>query len=91
MRDGRWQTWDPQLLLGHDVHGATLGIVGFGKIGRAVARRAAGFGMRVLYTTRGDPRDAVRHARRTAALDELLRDVGLRQPARAADAADART
>jgi glyoxylate reductase len=58
VRDGRWQTWDPQLLLGHDVHGATLGIVGFGKIGRAVARRAAGFGMRVVYATRGDPRDA---------------------------------
>jgi glyoxylate reductase len=52
VRHGKWRTWDPGLLLGHDVHGATLGIVGFGKIGQAVARRATGFGMRVLYTSR---------------------------------------
>jgi glyoxylate reductase len=52
VRHGKWRTWDPGLLLGHDVHGATLGIAGFGKIGQAVARRAAGFGMRVLYTSR---------------------------------------
>ena len=49
MRDGRWLTWGPLTLLGPDVHGATLGIVGFGRIGQAVARRARGFGMRVLY------------------------------------------
>jgi glyoxylate reductase len=49
VRDGKWQTWGPMTLLGPDVHGATLGIVGFGRIGQAVARRAAGFGMRVLY------------------------------------------
>jgi glyoxylate reductase len=49
VRDGRWKTWGPMLLLGPDVHGATLGIVGFGRIGQAVARRAAGFGMTVLY------------------------------------------
>ena len=50
-RDGSWtpaRSWEPELLLGRDVHGATLGIVGLGAIGRAVARRAAGFGMRVL-------------------------------------------
>jgi glyoxylate reductase len=58
VREGRWRTWDPNLLLGHDVHGATLGIVGFGKIGRAVARRARGFDMRVLYTSRGAVDDA---------------------------------
>jgi lactate dehydrogenase-like 2-hydroxyacid dehydrogenase len=49
VRDGRWRTWGPLLLLGPDVHGATIGIVGFGRIGQAMARRARGFGMRVLY------------------------------------------
>jgi lactate dehydrogenase-like 2-hydroxyacid dehydrogenase len=57
VRAGRWRTWGPQLLLGGDVHGATLGIVGFGRIGQALARRAAGFGMTVLYwsRTRAEP------------------------------------
>ncbi|MEA2674983.1 MAG: glyoxylate reductase, partial [Chloroflexota bacterium] len=49
VRDGKWKTWGPMLLMGPDVHGATLGIVGFGRIGQAMARRAAGFGMTVLY------------------------------------------
>ena len=49
VRDGRWKTWGPLLLLGPDVHGATIGIVGFGRIGQAVARRAQGFGMEILY------------------------------------------
>jgi glyoxylate reductase len=49
VRDGKWKTWGPMLLLGPDIHGATIGIVGFGRIGQAVARRAAGFGMTILY------------------------------------------
>jgi glyoxylate reductase len=49
VRAGSWRTWGPRLLLGPDVHGATLGIVGFGRIGQAVARRAKGFGMEILY------------------------------------------
>jgi lactate dehydrogenase-like 2-hydroxyacid dehydrogenase len=49
VREGRWKTWGPMLLMGPDVHGATLGIVGFGRIGQAVARRAKGFGMRIVY------------------------------------------
>lgn len=49
VRAGRWRTWGPELLLGPDVHGATLGLIGFGRIGQAVARRAAGFEMRILY------------------------------------------
>ena len=49
VHDGKWKTWGPLLLLGTDVSGATLGIVGFGRIGQAMARRAAGFGMTVLY------------------------------------------
>jgi glyoxylate reductase len=52
VRSGVWPGWSPDLLLGTDVHGATLGIVGLGRIGAAVARRARGFGMRVLYTQR---------------------------------------
>jgi lactate dehydrogenase-like 2-hydroxyacid dehydrogenase len=47
--EGKWKTWDPLLLLGPDVHGSTIGIVGFGRIGQAVARRAQGFGMEILY------------------------------------------
>ena len=49
VRAGSWKTWGPLLLLGPDVHGATIGIVGFGRIGQAVARRARGFGMEILY------------------------------------------
>jgi glyoxylate reductase len=49
VRAGDWKTWGPLLLLGPDVHGATIGIVGFGRIGQAVARRAQGFGMEILY------------------------------------------
>ena len=57
LRRGKWRTWDPSLLLGYDVHGSTLGIVGFGAIGQAVARRANGFSMRVLYASRADRGD----------------------------------
>jgi lactate dehydrogenase-like 2-hydroxyacid dehydrogenase len=46
---GKWKTWGPSLLLGADFAGATLGIIGFGRIGRAVARRAVGFGLRIIY------------------------------------------
>lgn len=49
VRAGKWKTWGPLLLLGEDVHHATLGIVGFGRIGQGMARRASGFDMRVLY------------------------------------------
>jgi glyoxylate reductase len=55
VRQGRWtpqRSWEPDLLLGRDVHGACLGVVGLGPIGCAVARRALGFGMRVLGWSR---------------------------------------
>lgn len=52
LREGRWQAWSFELMLGADVHGATLGILGMGRIGQAIARRARGFGMRVLYHNR---------------------------------------
>ncbi len=53
VRRGEWGTWEPELLLGHDLHGATVGIVGFGRIGQAVARRLEGFDCTVLHTSRG--------------------------------------
>ena len=46
---GKWKTWGPMTLLGVDIKGATLGLVGFGRIGKAMARRALGFDMRVIY------------------------------------------
>jgi len=49
VREGKFDQWKNMLLLGGDIHGKTLGIVGFGRIGRAMAKRAQGFGMRVLY------------------------------------------
>jgi glyoxylate reductase len=52
VRAGGWLTWEPELLLGHDLHGATVGIIGLGRIGRAVARRVEGFGCEVLHTSR---------------------------------------
>lgn len=50
VRDGEWETWGPTVLLGRDVHEATLGVVGLGRIGTEFARRAAGFDMDVLYS-----------------------------------------
>ena len=46
---GKWKTWGPKLLIGVDIKGATLGLIGFGRIGQAMARRAVGFDMRVIY------------------------------------------
>jgi glyoxylate reductase len=56
VRSDQWKVWKWDLLWGADIHGKTLGVVGFGRIGRAVARRGQGFGMRVLYhdTVRAD-------------------------------------
>jgi glyoxylate reductase len=62
VRAGRWLTWEPTLLLGQDVHAKTLGIVGLGRIGQAVARRGEGFGMEVIHTSRSSG----------VSLDELL-------------------
>jgi glyoxylate reductase len=63
-REGKWQSWMPMLFLGQDVHHATLGLVGLGRIGAAMARRAHGFDMTVLY------HDVVRR-------EDLERDLGL--------------
>ena len=61
VREDRWLTWGPMLLLGKDIHGATLGLIGFGRIGREMARRATGFGMRTLYYDQA-PADAATEA-----------------------------
>jgi glyoxylate reductase len=75
VRDGTWRTWGPEVLLGHDVHGATLGIIGMGDIGAEVAKRARGFGMRIVYHSR-TPKPALARRYRMSArpLDDLLRD-----------------
>jgi glyoxylate reductase len=52
VRRGEWRTWETGLLLGHDLHGSTVGIVGFGRIGQAVGRRLDGFGCKILHTSR---------------------------------------
>ncbi|MBI3762232.1 MAG: D-glycerate dehydrogenase [Chloroflexi bacterium] len=71
-RAGRWKTWGPTLLMGPDVHGATLGIVGFGRIGQAVAKRASGFDMRVIYNDRNRREDLEKAmGAQYAALDTL--------------------
>lgn len=59
IKAGHWKTWHPTVLSGQDIYGATLGIVGFGRIGQAVARRAVGFGMRILAHG-GGHEDAIR-------------------------------
>lgn len=74
LRAGKWRTWGPTLLLGQDVYGATLGLVGLGRIGSAVARRACGFNMKVLYYSRHRQEEleqelGVEHV----SFDELLR------------------
>jgi glyoxylate reductase len=72
-RGGRWRSWGLELMLGQDVYGRTLGVVGLGRIGRAVARRAVGFGMRVLYTSRRRHEDAEQDLGvQWRELDELL-------------------
>jgi lactate dehydrogenase-like 2-hydroxyacid dehydrogenase len=75
IRVGKWRTWDPKALLGADLSGATLGIVGFGRIGRAVARRASGFDLRILaYSPSLTADEAQTVNARRVELDDLLRE-----------------
>jgi len=74
VREGKWKTWGPTLLLGQDIVGATLGIVGFGRIGKEVAKMASGFNMKLLaYDTYQDPNAEQEYGVTFVELDELLR------------------
>jgi glyoxylate reductase len=75
VRAGEWEAWGPKMLLGPDVWGKKLGILGFGRIGQAVARRAKGFGMEILYAGRSRKEDAEEEfGARYLELDKLLRE-----------------
>jgi glyoxylate reductase len=73
VRSGEWKKYEPALLLGTDIHGATLGVIGMGAIGTAVARRGKGFGMRILYSGRTRRLEAEAETGATyVPMDELL-------------------
>jgi glyoxylate reductase len=76
MRGGKYKGWDPLMILGVDVFGKTLGLIGFGRIGQAVAKRAGGFSMRVRYydTRRAAPETEKALNATFVPLDELLRE-----------------
>ena len=72
VRSGRPWAWNPKMMLGLELEGATLGIVGMGRIGMAVAQRAQGFGMKLVYTSRRPHPDADALGARRVTMDELL-------------------
>lgn len=74
VRNDEWKTWNPIQLLGRDVHGATLGIIGLGRIGYAVARRAQGFGMKILYHGGSNLQFAEKVGAKKVDLDTLLQE-----------------
>ena len=74
LRAGKWKTWGPSILLGVDFAGATLGIIGFGRIGQAVARRATGFDMRILYYDPNPLPSDLKTPAVSTDLDTLLRE-----------------
>lgn len=75
LRAGEWDAWGPKQFVGPDVWGKTLGIIGFGRIGQAVARRAKGFGMEILYTARSPKEEAEKELKaRMMELEELLQE-----------------
>ncbi|WP_100400883.1 2-hydroxyacid dehydrogenase [Bacillus sp. FJAT-44742] len=73
IKNGEWKTWAPFHLIGQDIHGATLGIIGMGRIGEALARRAKGFDMKVLYHNRNRKHETeINLGVRYAELEQLL-------------------
>ena len=74
IRQGQWVTWHPTTLLGGDLSGATLGIIGLGRIGQAVVRRASGFNMRIIaHSPRANPADLAAQGAELLSMDDLLR------------------
>jgi lactate dehydrogenase-like 2-hydroxyacid dehydrogenase len=73
VRAGQWQRWEFEMLMGAELYGTTLGIVGMGRIGRAIARRAKGFGMRVVYHNRSRLPSAQEDGAIWMSTDEVLR------------------
>jgi lactate dehydrogenase-like 2-hydroxyacid dehydrogenase len=75
-RSGKWKRWRMMEFLGQDIYGKTIGICGFGRIGRGVARRAMGFNMKVLYASRDRAPDSVEQEFRASYVDKrtLLRE-----------------
>ena len=69
--------WGPQMMMGVDIHGKTLGVVGFGRIGQAVARRASGFGMKVIYSSSSGPRSVDGIEAEHREFDDLLKEADL--------------
>jgi lactate dehydrogenase-like 2-hydroxyacid dehydrogenase len=69
---GKWRTWGPTLFMGQDIHGATLGIIGMGRIGQAMARRALGFDMRVIYSDQKEVAAASEIGAEHLPLEEVL-------------------
>lgn len=74
VHEGKWKTWGPMTLLGVDIKGATLGLVGFGRIGKAVARRAVGFDMRVIYYDPSEKKTDLANKATTVNLETLLEE-----------------
>ncbi len=78
MRNGKFRGWEPMLLLGKEVYGSTIGIIGAGRIGQAVGRRAKGFGMRILYYSRNRKLDFEREVgAEYCNLHDLLREADI--------------
>jgi lactate dehydrogenase-like 2-hydroxyacid dehydrogenase len=75
IRSGQWRTWEPMGLLGADIVGATLGVLGYGRIGQAVARRASGFDMRILaYSPSLTPGTTLEGGVTAASVETILRE-----------------
>ena len=75
IKQDKWKAWDPELFLGEELSGKIFGILGFGKIGQAVARRAAGFGLNIIYYNRSiiSPDSSLKQYVKPVGLNELLK------------------